>query len=144
MLPCQQAAGGAQGMWKGTQPEQLTQTGQRDNPHHRVSCGTIHLGKLASVVVLWLFLLSVFHIRTSCRTVGVKELLFWFHATTFWGTLGSPGGEKGRHTRRSWREEDLRWSSGLDTSRSVPLASSAHFKEGHVFLLHFGYSSLSF
>lgn len=110
MLPCQQAAGGAQGMWKGTQPEQLTQTGQRDNPHHRVSCGTIHLGKLASVVVLWLFLLSVFHIRTSCRIVGVKGLIFWFRVTAFLGILWSQrGGErKGGAGWRTWCEEEVR------------------------------------
>jgi len=36
----------------------------------------------SSVVVLW-FLLSVFHFKTACKTVGVKDLMFWFCGLPF-------------------------------------------------------------
>jgi len=35
------------GSWEGTQPGQLIQTGQRDIPHHMVSCSVHKLGELA-------------------------------------------------------------------------------------------------
>lgn len=39
--------------------------------------------------LLWFcdFLLSVFHIRTSCEPVEVKELMFWFHLLPLMGIL---------------------------------------------------------
>jgi len=42
-----------------------------------------------------------------------------------------PGGEE-RHPQRTWTEEEVRWSSGLDPSRSLPLAVLACRGEKHV------------
>ena len=40
--------------------------------------------------------MSVFHIRTSCEPVGVKELMFWFHLLPLRGILSILIGEEGR------------------------------------------------
>lgn len=54
-------------------------------------------------------------------------------------------GREGQHAWRTWREEEVRWSSGQDPGRlSLSfVAGSARFGEGHVLPSHFGYSSLS-
>ena len=64
--------------------------------------------------MLWFgdFLLSVFHIRTSCEPVEVKELMFWFHLLPLMGILSILMGGEGQHPRRTWGEEEVRWSSG--------------------------------
>ena len=66
--------------------------------------------------MLWFgdFLLSVFHIRTSCEPVEVKELMFWFHLLPLMGILSILMGGEGRHPRRTWRKEVVRWHSGRD------------------------------
>ena len=74
----------------------------------------------SGVVVLW-FLLWVFHIRTSCNTAGVKELMFWFRKLPFLGILGSQRGGEERHSRRTWRVEEERSSSWEDMSHSLSL-----------------------
>lgn len=42
-----------------------------------------------------------------------------------------PGGEE-RHPQRTWTEEEVRWSAGLDPSCSLPLAVLACRGEKHV------------
>ena len=63
--------------------------------------------------MLWFgdFLLSVFHIRTSCEPVEVKELMFWFRLLPLMGILSILMGEERRHPRKTRRREKVRWSS---------------------------------
>ena len=45
------------------------------------------------------FLLLIFHLRTSCKIVGVKELMFWFLELPFMGIWGPRMGGEERHSR---------------------------------------------
>ena len=52
--------------------------------------------------------------------------MFWFRVTACVGILGSQRGGEGRHPRRTWREEEIRWSSGRDPRR-LSLCVSGRF-----------------
>ena len=62
----------------------------------------------------------------------VKELMFWFCLLPLMGILSILMGGERQHSWRTWREEEVRWSCGLDLSRSLPLAVSARCGEKHV------------
>jgi len=66
--------------------------------------------------------LSVFHIRTSCKTVGLKELMFWFCGLPFLGIFGSQSGVEGQHSWRTWSAEEERWGSWQATGPSLSLS----------------------
>ena len=76
--------------------------------------GSILIFKISVMLMLWFcdFLLSVFHIRT-CRTVEVNILVPCY---LLFGHFGLPKGREGEgwHPRRTWREEEVSWSSRLD------------------------------
>ena len=42
--------------------------------------------------------MSVFHTKTSCEAVGVKELAFWFHLLPFMGILSILMGGEGQNS----------------------------------------------
>jgi len=53
-MPCQRAGCRCTRSWEGTQPGQLTQTGQSDIPCHVTSCSAYKLGELAAGSDRWL------------------------------------------------------------------------------------------
>ena len=95
------------------------------------------------------FLLSVFHIRTSCEPA--KELMFWFHLLPLMGILSILMGGQGWYSQRTWRREEDRFSVVQNPSISTSGPGSASGKEEHMlplqsanlFFPYFGYCCLS-
>lgn len=84
---------------------------------------------------------------TSCRTVVVKELMFWFRLTAFWGVLGSRRGRAASSQDLAGRGGDVLLWMGPDRIRtdptpphpafSLPQAVSARRGEKHVLPSHY-------
>lgn len=72
--------------------------------------------------------------------MAVKELMFWSRLLSLMGTVSIAMGGEGRHPRRTWREEEVRWSSGQDPSVCLSfghrLSRLSSHGEKHVLPLH--------
>ena len=64
------------------------------------------------------------HIRKSCKSVGVKELMFWFRLLPFMSILGPRMGEEGQHSQRTWGQRKKGGAvGGTPTACSLTLSS---------------------
>jgi len=77
ILPCQQGDWGCTGSWEGTQPGQLTPSGQRDIPYHIMSCSAYISGGEAGQGLLLRNRLGTSRLAMS-NCFSFASLVFWW------------------------------------------------------------------